>query len=651
MKNHWNPEQATTYAADPLGLRVYTSRLLGQEESLVLHGGGNTSVKLAVTNLFGETEQVLYVKGSGGDLKSITASGFAPVRLKPLLQMAALDTLDDSAMVKMQRAAMLDPDAPRPSVEAILHALIPFKYVDHSHADAVLTLSNSRDGAAILPEIYHQRVLILPYVMPGFALAKQIHALSQHINWQDIDGIILQHHGIFTFADEAEISYRRMIELVSLAEDALRARAKSFPAQLEAVAEDLPALARIRQSVAQARGSAVLVNWDRSPAARAFSAQAPLLEGVRRGSLTPDHVIRTKPWPLLLTHDVTVDDYVAAYHAYFQAHQHGQTCLNPAPCWALWPGHGALAFAPALADTRIIADIAAHTMQAVQTAEESLGGWQGLPSADIFAMEYWELEQAKLGKNLSVLPLQGKIALVSGAATGIGKACVTALRAQGAVVAALDKTWPSDAPEQTGVLNLTCDVTTDVNTAVAATVRAFGGLDIVISNAGIFPPSATIADMPAEIWDASLAVNLTAHQRLLQACAPYLALGIDPAVVMIASKNVPAPGPGAAAYSVAKAGQTQLARVAALEFGKAGVRVNVLHPNAVFDTAIWTDEVLAKRAQHYGMNVTEYKTNNILRTEVRSRDVAELACALAGPLFAKTTGAQIPIDGGNERVI
>jgi NAD(P)-dependent dehydrogenase (short-subunit alcohol dehydrogenase family) len=304
-------------------------------------------------------------------------------------------------------------------------------------------------------------------------------------------------------------------------------------------------------------------------------------------------------------------------------------------------------------EASIISDIKAHTIDAIQIAE-LLGGWQALPESDLFDVEYWTLEQAKLGKSSSSPTLQGKIAIVSGAASGIGRACVETLQAQGAAVVALDLN-PNITTlfNNKDILGVVCDVTQEdsIQNAVETAVREFGGLDILISNAGNFPASEKIADLRSKTWDDSLALNLTSHQRLLTACTPYLAQGIEPAVIMIASKNVPAPGPGAAAYSVAKAGQTQLARVAALELGELGIRVNILHPNAVFDTGIWTKEVLEKRAKHYGITVENYKSNNLLKTEITSKDVAALACAMAGSLFAKTTGAQVPIDGGNERVI
>ena len=250
--------------------------------------------------------------------------------------------------------------------------------------------------------------------------------------------------------------------------------------------------------------------------------------------------------------------------------------------------------------------------------------------------------------------LQGKIALVTGAGSGIGLACATMLHEQGAVVVGLDiNPEISKMFNQEDLLGITCDVTDTraVKAAVEDTVRRFGGLDILIPNAGIFTATQKIEDLKEETWNRSMEINLSSNQRLLKICIPYLRQGINAAVVFISSKNVPAPGPGAAAYSVAKAGQTQLARIAALELGCDGIRVNVVHPNAVYDTALWTPEVLESRACHYGCTVEEYKTNNCLKTEVSSKDVAALVCAMVGPAFAKTTGAQIPIDGGNERVI
>lgn len=656
MQSLWDDSLATPFANSPLALRVYTSRLLGGNPSLVLHGGGNTSVKTHVPDLFGEREEILYVKGSGWDLATIEAAGFAPVRMKTLLRMAELEHLSDGDMVKHQRAAMIDPGAPTPSVEAILHAIIPFQFVDHSHADAVVIITNTEDGAERIRNLYGLNMLIVPYVMPGFILARTVYQMTRTIDWQRLDGMVLLNHGLFTWGDDARTSYERHIDIVTRAEEYLVAHAAVEIHTPQRAAEKRPALAHLRQSVSYASGAPMLAQLDASESAVAFSTLPNVADLSTRGLLTPDHVIRTKRIPTVIEDDpaAAIAQYVDDYHAYFARNTDGTlTELDPAPRWAVWPGHGTVAFGRTMQEMAIINDIVRHTIAAIHLAE-ALGGWHVLGEKEIFEIEYWELEQAKLKRGSRPPELAGKVALVTGAASGIGRACVEALVKRGAAVAALDIN-PAIANQFTSsqVLGVVCDVSNEdaMQNAIDATVRHFGGLDMIVSNAGVFTSSQTIADMGADSWERSLSLNLTSHQRLLQRAIPYLKLGFDPAVVIIASKNVPAPGPGAGAYSVAKAGLTQLARVAALELGKFGIRVNVLHPNAVFDTGIWTPEVLAQRAQSYGLTVDEYKRNNVLGVEVTSQDVAALACALLGPTFAKTTGAQIPVDGGNERVI
>ncbi len=662
MQSLWKDEEAKAYGNDPVQLRVYTSRLLGREPKLVLHGGGNTSVKTYDTNLFGEEEPVLYVKGSGWDLVTIEAAGFAPVRLSVLQKLATLPELSDSDMVKMQKSAMTDPGAPNPSIEAILHAIIPFQYVDHTHADAVVTISNSDNGEQKIRELYGDSVLIVPYVMPGFILAKTVAELSKTAVWSDLQGMILLNHGVFSFANDAKTSYERMINIVSKAEDYISRHAgpqitePDFDASQLPNTEQLLLLSEIRQQVAQLKGSALVARLNTKSNTVRFSNLPNLTQVANQGPLTPDHIIRTKRTPVIIEDDPQADiaDYGAQYRAYFERHNDGTlTCLDPAPRWAVWPGHGAIAFGSTVKEADIVADISDHTMDAIQIAEQ-LGGWRALPEKDLFEIEYWELEQSKLKKKSASPMLQGQIALVSGAASGIGAACVAALRRHGAAVIALDLNEKiTHLYRGKDVLGLQCDITDEPSIAAALDlgVRAFGGLDILVNNAGIFPLSEDLENLKTETWERSLKVNLSGHQLMLKHCIPFLRRGIRPSVIMVASKNVPAPGPGAAAYSVAKAGFTQLARVAALELAEHGIRVNILHPDAVFDTGIWSEEVLAKRAEHYGMNVQQYKTKNLLHTEITSRDVAELVCAMAGPAFAKTTGAQVPIDGGNDRVI
>lgn len=662
MKNRWNDDQAAACNNEPLALRVYSSRLIGQEPSLVLHGGGNTSVKATYQDIFSDHHEVLFVKGSGWDLATIEAAGFAPVSLDALKKMATLDRLSDSEMVRAQRVALLDPQAPNPSVEAILHAIIPFKFVDHTHADAVVTLCNTPDGNNEIRNLYGDRILIIPYVMPGFDLAKSVASLSRGCDWGRLDGMVLMGHGLFTFSNDAKASYLRMIELVSLAEDRI-AEQRSNRSE-EAVSDEIDrgvipnllTLAKTRTAVSRIAGAPFIAKPLLSPPYHRFASLPNVTKIATRGPLTPDHVIRTKRIPLIIEDEAerAVKNYLLDYRDYFERHTDGTLVqLDPAPRWAIWPGVGAVAFGPSLKETGVIADIVEHTVEAI-TAAEAFGGWTALSPEEIFDVEYWELEQAKLKNGKTTPPHQGKVVVVSGAASGIGLACAQLLLSEGAAVAALDIN-PEIEALFGGVnsIGITCDLTQpdEIIRAVETTVAHFGGIDTLINNAGLFTPSSPVEALQDDHWNRSLEVNLTSAMRLIRAAIPFLQLGIDPSIIIIGSKNVPAPGPGAAAYSVAKAGLNQLARVATLELAGDGIRVNSVHPNAVFDTAIWTDDVLQSRAKHYGLTVDEYKTSNLLKCEVTSDDVARMVSAMVGPLFSRTTGAQVPLDGGTERVV
>jgi len=656
MENRWNASDAAAYETDLLGLRAYSSRLLGSDQDLVLHGGGNTSVKAQVPDIHGEPESVLYVKGSGWDLGSIQPAGFAPLRMLPVRRLTELHELSDAGMMRALRAASTEPDAPAPSVETITHAIIPHRFVDHTHSDHIVTISNTPDGEDRVRKLYGDRVLIVPYAMPGFVLAKLVSEVTKGADWDKLDGVILMNHGVFTFDDDAKASYDRMIELVAMAETELGSSSTSSTSLAPSRPLDLSKLSRLRKAVAAVAGTPMLTSLDESPDARAFSSREDALELGERGCLTPDHVLHAKPRPMLVGDDPEADvaGFAAAYAAYFDRNATAElTQLDGAPRWAIWPGHGLVAFGINASRAQIVQDIVRHGTMAAQRAE-ALSRWQPVGEKDLFDVEYWELEQAKLRRGGTAPPLQGKVAVVTGGASGIGRACVEELRSKGAAVAALDRNV--QVVEQfagVGYLGIRCDVTDSaaVDGAIRATVARFGGIDLLIANAGTFPATRTIEEMDDPMWASSIDVNLTGHMRLLRSAAPFLRHGIAPAVVVIASKNVPAPGPGAAAYSAAKAGLTQMARVAAFELGKDGIRVNILHPNGVFDTGIWTDEVLGARAAEYGLTVEQYKRRNVLGVEVSSADVASLAVALASPLFAKTTGAQIPVDGGNDRVI
>lgn len=662
MQSLWNDQEAATYAGD-LPQRVYTSRLLGRDPALVLHGGGNTSVKIRETNIFGEAEDILYVKGSGWDLASIAEAGFAPVRMQHLLRLAQLDALSDTQMANELKSNMTNAGAPAPSVEAILHAILPYTFVDHTHADAVVTVTNTPNGRERIEEIYGDQVVIIPYIMPGFQLARACAAIFPDQAGPQTVGMVLLNHGIFSFGETAKIAYERMIELVTRAEEYLAAQGAwqitvpPIAPPEHSLRQDLAAL---RCEVSKAAGAPMIMATHSDPACLNFVRRADVAVIAQQGPATPDHIIRTKRLPLL-GRDVAA--FVAAYERYFNDYAAKQALagegsslqmLDPAPRVILDPEFGIAMLGRTARDVAIVADIYHHTIGIIQRAT-ALGGYRALSAEDLFAVEYWDLEQAKLRKQGQPPMFAGEVALVTGAASGIGQACVDALLTRGAAVTGVDiNPAIGGLSSRTGALGLTCDVTDTaaLEHALEQTIRAFGGLDMLILNAGIFPASRRIAELTLDDWQRTMRINLDANLLLLRLAHPLLKLAPRGGrVVVVGSKNVPAPGPGAAAYSASKAALNQLARVAALEWGGDGIRINVVHPNAVFDTGIWTEEVLRMRAASYGLSVEEYKTNNILRVEVTSCDVADMVATMCGPVFAKTTGAQIPLDGGNERVI
>jgi len=657
MKNLWNDKEAARYNSD-LELRVYTSRLLGRDTTLVLHGGGNTSVKIREKNILGEEEDILYVKGSGWDLETIEAAGFAPVRLQHLIKLSKLPSLSDTQMVNELRTHMTLASAPTPSVEAILHATLPFKYVDHTHADSVVAVTNNSKGLQRIKEIYGDSMVIIPYVMPGFDLARLCAEQFEAQAHEGTVGMILMNHGIFSFAETAKQSYDRMIELVSKAESYLKknnAWVINVDTNNNTNTGKRHDICTLRNSISAAAGFPMILNTRRDDSSMSYIQHSQLPVMSQQGPATPDHVIRTKRLPLL---GRDVDAYSNAYHDYFKTiaseSSNDITILDQAPRVVLDKELGLCSLGKNIKDALIVSDIYQHTIEIIQRAEK-LGGYQALPAKDIFDVEYWELEQAKLKKSGSSPAFSGEIALVTGAASGIGQACVKSLLKRGAAVIGLDIDKNIEAMiDSPAFLGLCCDVTNDqqLTNSLETGVSTFGGIDMLILNAGTFPPGCRIESLSNKEWRRVMNINLDSNLSLMRECFPLLKLAPSGGrIVMIGSKNVPAPGPGAAAYSSSKAALNQLARVAALEWGGDNIRINTLHPDAVFDTGLWTEEVLQTRAQHYNMSVHDYKTKNILKTEVCSEDVAELAAEMCGDLFAKTTGAQLPVDGGNDRVI
>ena len=391
MDNLYLDAEAKKFSTD-LELRVYTSNLLGKSDELVLHGGGNTSVKTKIDN-----EEILLVKGSGWDLVSIKSEGFAPIKMKTLLDMAKLDKLSDTDMVSGQKNAMLDKNAPNPSVEAILHALIPYKFVDHTHADSVVTISNSVNAEKEIKKLF-PNFLIVPYVMPGFILAHTIYKMTKGLDWSSIDGIILHNHGIFTFDDDAKESYTKMINAVTLAEDFLSANAKIELKKYKST--KTPDIKKLQELLSREKEYDVFIKENISDLAKTYTSHKELKEFASRGVLTPEHIIRTKRVPMILEEEdmeKAIKKYKDEYLKYFKKFAKDEICLNPAPNYIIIKEYGVLSCGKSEKEANIINDIVEHTMMAVLRADK-LSEYKSISPKDSFDMEYWELEQAKLRK-------------------------------------------------------------------------------------------------------------------------------------------------------------------------------------------------------------------------------------------------------------
>jgi rhamnose utilization protein RhaD (predicted bifunctional aldolase and dehydrogenase)/NAD(P)-dependent dehydrogenase (short-subunit alcohol dehydrogenase family) len=673
---------------DDLALRTYSARLLGAEPGLVLHGGGNTSVKTARANIFGEHLPALYIKASGLDLASIEPEGHSGLDLEYLLKLRSLESLSDGDMVNQLRTHLLDSDAATPSIETLVHAFIPEKFIDHTHADAILGLTNQEDGRARIQEALGPDILVLDYVAPGFGLAKAVG--SGYDSHPRIRGMVWMRHGLITWGATARQSYETTIELVSRAERYLAARqgrritvqnhtplatAQERWVRVAPVLRGL--LAQPSRDPDQAYSRVIL-----QPLVTDETLEFVDSECGKQVALTPplttDHLIRTKALPLWIDnpeyqdpqklHEQMVQalgEYCSGYEAYIRRNMdempEGVFPFSPMPRVILMPGLGAVCAGRDAKEAKITRDITAHTL-AVKAQAAAMGVYAGLPEPELFHMEYRTLQHAKL-KGGADLPLSSHVALVTGAAGAIGSAIAEELLGQGCHVAVTDlpgepldrftRELKAVAPDN--VTGVPMDVTgpESVRLGFDAVAGRWGGVDLVIVNAGI-ALAASLAEVSLEAFRKLERVNVEGSLLVLAEAARHLRLqGTGGDIVLVSTKNVFSPGPRFGAYSATKAAAHQLARIASLELAELGVRVNMVAPDAVFShgarrSGLWA-EVGPDRMRARGLQEDQleeyYQKRNLLKVKVTARHVARAVLFFA-TRQTPTTGASLPVDGG-----
>lgn len=659
----------------PLEALVYRSRLIGDEETLGLFGGGNTSTKGEAPDLVGHSQPVLWIKGSGANLRGCLPAHFAPLPLEPLQALFRRQAMSDEEMVAFLERACLDPKAPRPSVETLLHAFIPQRDIDHTHADAILALANTRHGRLVVREALGDQLLWIPYLQPGFALAKRV--AEAYRRRPEAHGAVLEKHGLLTWGPDGRTSYNRTIHYVSRAERYLarHRRRTAWPAAVSTLPrQERMALLRrwlptMRRVISQ-RKKMHLVYTD-TPEVLAFVNGRRMPAIARIGPATPDHMLRTKRVPLIIegsmarlgTGELTrqLKRYAQTHQRYFERYrQPGQSMLDPSPRVMLIPGVGLLTTGKDATEAEMVAAIATHAM-AIMRGASAVGDYTSVSEREAFGVEYWPLELYKLTLAPPEAELAREIGLVTGAAGGIGQAIARRLVDRGASVALADldeqkvRALAAELNLRAGrqrALGVMMDVTKEasIERALDETACRFGGLDFLVSNAGV-AGVAPIHRLPTEEWERNLAVNATGHFLVARAVVRWLrAQGLGGALVFIASKNVLAPGKEFGAYSASKAAQTQLARILAIENGEVGIRVNIVNPDGVFDgSGLWR-QIAPARAKTYGLKSNEleehYRQRNLLKTRILPDDVAEAVCFFISQRSAKTTGCILTVDGG-----
>lgn len=678
MRNRWSKKEADALArryrrqgvTGDLALCTYGSRLLGGDAGLVVHGGGNTSVKLSLPDATGVKVDVLCVKGSGWDLATIEPEGFPAVRLESLRALRKLNSLSDDAMLNGVRTALLDAAAPTPSVEALLHAFLPQKFVSHTHANALLALTNQADGVQRATKLFKGKAAIVSYVMSGFALAKA--AIETFEADPDSIGLIVPQHGIFTFGDTAREAYDRMVEIVGIAEGAISAgrkkvfSARKLPAKRAAVTDIAPILrGLVSEAIADRPGSfsRPILDFRTNREIRSFVDGRDLSRYSQSGMATPDHVIRTKPKPLIVPAaevgklgvfgdeagnalSLFQADYLGYLRRNARRHKWPTPDIDLMPRVILVPGLGLFGLGETAGDAAIAADIAEVNIETI-TAAERIGRFQGLDERNLFDIEFWSLERAKLSRT-DVSPLQGQIAIVTGGASGIGAATARAFRNAGAEVAILDRDLKLAArlADDIGGMAAVCDVTDgrSVRHAFDAVCKSFGGVDIVISNAGA-AWQGEIGTVDDATLRRSFELNFFSHQSVAQNAVRVMRAQDTGGVLLFnTSKQALNPGRDFGPYGLPKAATLFLMKQYALDHGEDGIRSNAVNADRI-RSGLLTEDMITKRAKARNLSEGAYMGGNLLGREVTAEDVAQAFVSLA--LAEKTTAAVLTVDGGN----
>jgi rhamnose utilization protein RhaD (predicted bifunctional aldolase and dehydrogenase)/NAD(P)-dependent dehydrogenase (short-subunit alcohol dehydrogenase family) len=693
MRSRWSDPDAAAAVArlggrwgEDLALRVYTSRLLGADEALVLHGGGNTSVKGSFANRLGETVPALWVKASGHDLATIEPAGLPGLDLAYLRKLRALDALDDEAMANELRTHLFDARSATPSLETLVHAFLPEKFVDHTHADAILALTNQAAGETVVRDVLGDDVIVLGYVRPGFQLAKAV-ADAREAN-PGRRAMVWMRHGILTWGPTARASYEAMIEVVTRAEDYLARKAR--PTAATPAAAVATARARVRDVAPVLRGCLAEPTGDAdrphrrvillplaTPETLAFVDDPRAQALALTPPLTSDHLIRTKAFPLWIDAPVwddaarlaeqvreAVRRYAAEYRAYLERHAarlpDGLGHFDAVPRVVLLPGLGAFCAGPDLRAATVARDITAHTL-AVKARVAAMGAYEGLPEAELFDMEYHSFQHAKVRADGA--PLADEVAIVTGAAGAIGSGICQALLEQGCNVAATDLPGKALA-ELVAELGATfgarvCGVPLDVTDAQSVAdafgtvAGTWGGVDLVVVNAGL-AHVAGLADLDVEAFRRLERVNVEGALLVMAEAARHMRRqGTGGDIVLVSTKNVFAPGAKFGAYSATKAAAHQLARIASLELAEIDVRVNMVAPDAVFShetrrsglwAAVGPDRMRARGLDEAGLE-EYYRSRNLLKARISARHVGRAVLFFA-TRQTPTTGATIPVDGG-----